>query len=348
MRAFCLLSFGLLLTASGSITSGQEIAGELPKGAEADPGDTSRNESGARRLEGRHARLPLPGDDSKKGVNNGRMRNYYVPAELRVGGVGGFGGGFGGDKLDATFNTKVFWIVCRVNNCQYCLGHQESKLASSGVSEDTIAALDFDWSEFSDRERLAFGLARKLTFEPHLINRADIEPLKKHYTDLQILNLISSIAGFNAMNRWTDGLAIPQEKGRNFSHRSRRNSDKRSLVALLTDDKGHLPANALRPGTPTRAEIDKASANVVDARHGSTWHPMQRPASSCRRDQPTLLCPIGCGCSPSPRAAKGESKARRPCKPKATWNPSCVPRSFGSPRCTTALVFTRSGRKAVA
>ena len=52
---------------------------------------------------------------------------------------------------------------------------------------------------------ILFGLARKLTFQPHLVGRADIEPLKKHYTDVQILNMISSITGFNSMNRWTDG-----------------------------------------------------------------------------------------------------------------------------------------------
>ena len=30
------------------------------------------------------------------------------------------------------------------------------------MPEDVIAALDFDWSEFTEKERLAFALARKL------------------------------------------------------------------------------------------------------------------------------------------------------------------------------------------
>ncbi len=110
---------------------------------------------------------------------------------------------------------------------------------------------------------------RKLTFQPHLVGRGDIEPLKKHYTDLQILNLISSIAGFNSMNRWTDGLAIPQEKSRDFlTPVAAKYKDKRSQVALLTDAKGCLPASLSRPSPATRAQIDKA---LADCRTRTSW-----------------------------------------------------------------------------
>jgi alkylhydroperoxidase family enzyme len=202
---------------------------------------------------------------------------FYVPEEIRRGGTGSFAGGFGkgnkdgdnkeGEKNDFTFNTKLFWIVCRVNNCQYCLGHQEAKLAGK-VPEEIIAALDGDWSEFTDKEKLVFGLTRKLTFQPHLVGSKDLEPLKKYYTDMQIFNLVSSIAGFNAMNRWTDGLAIPQEKYRDFSKpAAEKYRDKPSQVALLTDSKGCLPASARRP-VATRAEIVKA---LEDAGSRKPW-----------------------------------------------------------------------------
>lgn len=226
-------------------------------------------------------RLPLPpGEEGSKGVNNGRMRAFYIPEELRVGGVGGFGfsgkKGFGRDKeksvaekSDYTFGTKVFWIVSRINNCQYCLGHQENKLASSGLEEDIIAALDGDWREFTDKEQLAFNLATRLTLRPDLVSPEDLEPLRKHYTDLEILNLVANIAGYNAMNRWTDGLAIPQEKHRDFlSVLSPRYKDKTSLVALRLDEKGNLPEKARRPALPGQAQIDKALAG---ARGRKAW-----------------------------------------------------------------------------
>src|SRR5438128_9254903 len=83
-------------------------------------------------------------------------------------------------SLDYPFKTELFWIVSRTNNCQYCLGHQEVKLAVAGVKEEEIAALDGDWSEFTPAQRAAFAFARKLTFEPHHLADADIDQLRKH------------------------------------------------------------------------------------------------------------------------------------------------------------------------
>src|SRR5947209_2801904 len=76
-------------------------------------------------------RLPLPpmtaqeeaqaarGDWSV--VNNGRMRKHYLPPEF-------VGAGFTREPdpgmLDYAFKTKLFWIVSRINNCTYCMGHQ--------------------------------------------------------------------------------------------------------------------------------------------------------------------------------------------------------------------------------
>ena len=119
--------------------------------------------------------------------------------------------------LDYPFKTEMFWIVSRTNNCQYCLGHQESKLLGAGLTEDEIAALDGDWSGFTPAQRAAFAFARKLTYEPHRLTDADIDGLRKDYTDPQILEMILSVAGNNAINRWKEGAGVPQSKdGGNF------------------------------------------------------------------------------------------------------------------------------------
>jgi alkylhydroperoxidase family enzyme len=123
--------------------------------------------------------------------------------------------------LDYPFKTKLFWIVSRTNNCQYCLGHQEIKLALAGVSENEVAALDGDWSQFTPKERAAFAFARKMTYEPHHFTDADIEELRAFYTDLQILEMIFSVSGNNSINRWKEGAGIPQEKtAANFLQRA--------------------------------------------------------------------------------------------------------------------------------
>jgi AhpD family alkylhydroperoxidase len=118
--------------------------------------------------------------------------------------------------LDYAFKVMLFWIVSRSNNCVYCTGHQENKLTAAGVTEDRIAALDGDWSEFTHAERAAFALTRKLTVAPHTITDADIETARKHFTDLQVLEIITTVAGFNAMNRWTGPQRLTQQEHRIF------------------------------------------------------------------------------------------------------------------------------------
>ena len=147
-------------------------------------------------------------------VNNRRMRERYLPQEV-------ISGGFSRKAdpsmtLDDAYKTMFFWIASRGNNCEYCLGHQESKLTAAGVSEDRIAALDGDWIEFLPAERAAFALVKKLTIAPHKLTNEDVAALKSFYNDRQILEIIFASAGHNAMNRWTGALRIPQEEYRRY------------------------------------------------------------------------------------------------------------------------------------
>jgi alkylhydroperoxidase family enzyme len=114
--------------------------------------------------------------------------------------------------LTYAFKTRLFWIVSRTNNCHYCLGHQEQKLSAVGMTDDQIAALDFDWLQYPEDERAAFAYARKITWEPHRLSDADFSALREHYTDLQILEMTLSTAWNNAINRWKEGLGVPQEQ----------------------------------------------------------------------------------------------------------------------------------------
>ena len=153
--------------------------------------------------------------------------------------------------LSYPFKTRLFWIVSRTNNCQYCLGHQEQKLSAVGMTDDQIAALDSNWSLYSPAEQAAFAYARKLTYEPDRLSDADIDGLRKHYTDLQILEMTTSIAGNNAINRWKEGTGVPQSKsGANFF---RRGED-------LPKDRP-LPVESFL--TPTSADYEKSVSQVA-------------------------------------------------------------------------------------
>jgi alkylhydroperoxidase family enzyme len=80
------------------------------------------------------------------------------------------------------------------------------------LPEEEVAALDGTWSEFTPAQRAAFALARKLSYEPHRVTDADIEQARKHYKDLQVLEIVFSVAANNATNRWKEGVGVPQEK----------------------------------------------------------------------------------------------------------------------------------------
>jgi alkylhydroperoxidase family enzyme len=194
-------------------------------------------------------------------VNNGRLRQLHLDASLLGPGASGSREPDPAMSVDNTFKTMLFWIVSRANNCTYCQGHQEVKLTGDGVKEDTIAALDGDWSEFTPAERAAFAFARKLTYEPHSLTDADIDRLRPHYKDLQILEILMTVAGNNATNRWTGPLAIPQEKDRVFlTPTSEKYRSMRSLVAPL--DPASTESACARPASrgplESRAEVETA------------------------------------------------------------------------------------------
>jgi alkylhydroperoxidase family enzyme len=253
----------------------------------------------------RKPRIPLPeltaeeraraGD--REANYEGRLRTHYLPegdsGNLNVGGgrPGGQSsarpadntqtppGGFSRPSdpnmtLDYKFKVALFWIVSRTNNCQYCLGHQESKLLQAGMTEDEIAALDFDWKQFTPAEQAAFALARKLTLAPHEIADQDIEEVRKHFTDLQILEMVISVAGNNSINRWKEGVGVPQsEGGGGFGRRSEVAADappappERHSYLTPTSDKYQSTVSLVAPlfideatGQATRATVARRPA----------------------------------------------------------------------------------------
>src|SRR5262249_30649183 len=138
-------------------------------------------------------------------------------------------------------------------------------------------ALDGDWSEFTPMERAAFAFARMLTYELQRITDTDVEALRKHFTDLQILEMAFSVAGNNSINRWKEGIGVPQSKeGHNFGSRSESPLPpevKEYFKSFLTPtpekyrDRVTKVAPALserRPPLESRDEVEKA---LAECRH---------------------------------------------------------------------------------
>jgi alkylhydroperoxidase family enzyme len=281
-------------------------------------------------MKSRTPRIPLPelSDEDRAQLGEraqsyeARLRYHYMPAgEGRFAGPGG-GRGAGGPagqgrgagdfirnsdsnmSLDYPFKTMLFWIVSRTNNCQYCLGHQEQKLAAAGLSELQIAALDSDWEQYSPAQQAAFAYARKLTYAPHQIGDADFAGLREHYTDLQILEMTMSVAGNNSINRWKEGTGVPQsQSGANFFRRAE---------GTLPKDRP-LPLESFL--TPTPAEFEKTVTKVaplqIDAKTGA---PMRlavciRPSLESRADAEEMLEACRHRTPRLPLVSEGEARA---------------------------------------
>jgi alkylhydroperoxidase family enzyme len=149
------------------------------------------------------------------------------------------------------------------------------------MKEDEIAGLDGSWAEFTPAERAAYAYTRKLTYEPHRITGADIDLLRKHYTDVQILEMTLSMARNNSTNRWKEGAGIPQSpgsgyrkpsekdlprpaKGSYLSPTSEQYKKKATQVAPFETQEQNGVATpmpvARRPALETREEAEKALA----------------------------------------------------------------------------------------
>ena len=185
-------------------------ADELSNEAKPIPATRPEMKAALESLKRSQPRIPLP-QSAAAGFNDGRMRAEYLP-QTWIGGGSPQIDQAAAPKLDPQLIDPSFWVVSRSNHCSYCLGHQELKLRSSGLEDDTIAALDSDWSVFQPRQRAALTYSRKLTLEPHLVGEADIAALKRWFTDVEVIELTFHVARFNAMNRWADGLGLPQER----------------------------------------------------------------------------------------------------------------------------------------
>lgn len=190
--------------------------------------------------------------------------------------------------LDYGFKTRLFWIASRANNCQYCLGHQESKLLAVGMLEDQIAALDSDWSAFPPAEQAAFQLARRLTLEPHLLTDADIDACRAHYPDLEILEMVLSVSGNNAINRWKEGVGVPQSTGGgNFGGAT---TEAHSYLTATSDHFKVTPSRVINasPGPnngkfiPTRLNrgSDREQVSVIEQLARSTQRKPRLPLAS--------------------------------------------------------------------
>ena|SRR5579864_9323642 len=122
-----------------------------------------------------------------------------------------------GRALERKLYELIYIRVSLINGCRYCSQHHVASSKRVGLgAEDWTALKAGDYSRFNEKERTALVYVEKLTRSPHDINDADFVPLKRHFSEPEIVD-VHMLAGLaNLTNRFTDPLGLelefPEEK----------------------------------------------------------------------------------------------------------------------------------------
>lgn len=94
------------------------------------------------------------------------------------------------------------------------MGHVVMTSELSGVPEHDVLCIE----ESTDPKRTAiFAFARKVSREPASVTREDVDALRPHLTDPQIVELVFSVCRYGTMNRLADAFGVPLEKENVFA-----------------------------------------------------------------------------------------------------------------------------------
>lgn len=105
----------------------------------------------------------------------------------------------------------VYLRISQINGCAFCLGKHSQTLRDSEVAQAKLDCLA-GWrisGLFNERERAALAWAETLT---HVSEKgapdALYEPLKAHFSDVEISDLTLAVALMNAFNRLAIGMNL--------------------------------------------------------------------------------------------------------------------------------------------
>jgi len=97
--------------------------------------------------------------------------------------------------------------------CRYCEAHTARNSALNGMDEQKIERVWYFETDplFSDAERAALRLARDMVQVPNAVTEQHFADLRAHFTDSQILEMVTYVSFFGFWNRFNDTMATPLE-----------------------------------------------------------------------------------------------------------------------------------------
>lgn len=109
--------------------------------------------------------------------------------------------------------SMIAQMASRASGCGYCMAHTAHSGIRAGIPVEKEDALwEYETSPlFTEAERAALRVAQCAAQVPNAVTDTDFAELKKHYSDVQIVDIVSVIALFGFLNRFNDTVATELE-----------------------------------------------------------------------------------------------------------------------------------------
>lgn len=116
---------------------------------------------------------------------------------------------FAGREADKELKQLVFLASSMASGCRHCQSHGAFHLNVLGVSEEKILSIwNLEESDhFTDAEKAALNLAVSAGASPNSTEPHHFAEMRKHFTDIQTIEIMAVIAAGGFLNRWNDTIA---------------------------------------------------------------------------------------------------------------------------------------------
>jgi uncharacterized peroxidase-related enzyme len=117
--------------------------------------------------------------------------------------------------VPAELKNLVAHMASHTHGCRYCEAHALQGAGRAGADQARLEAIwEYQTSElFSEAERAALDFAVHAASVPNLVTDADVDRLREHWDEGQIVEILAAVSLYGFLNRWNDSLATPLEEG---------------------------------------------------------------------------------------------------------------------------------------
>src|SRR5712691_181787 len=111
--------------------------------------------------------------------------------------------------IDPQLRNLVSQMASRASGCGYCMAHTAHTAGRVGIPAEKEDALwEYETSPlFSEAVRAALRVSQGAAQVPNAVTDDDFNELKRHYTEVQIVDIVAVIALFGFLNRYNDTMA---------------------------------------------------------------------------------------------------------------------------------------------